>query len=136
LKRIRTFVDSSLLIAAARGNQDLSDRALDVLDDAHRAFVTSDFVRLEVLPKAVYHGKEPEARFYEAFLTNAKRTIKASSSLIAQAQREAEQAGLSAVDALHVTAEKRAKCQELITAERTGKPLFRVRGLIIKSIRP
>ena len=135
MKRIKTFIDASLLIAGARGNQDISDRALEVLDDPARSYVTSDFVRLEVLPKAVFHRQEAEVHFYRAFFARAKQTVKASSTLVAQGQKEAEQAGLSAVDALHVAAAKKAKCQELITAEKPDKPLFRVMGLNIKSIR-
>lgn len=65
----------------------------------------------------------------------ANRTVKASSSLVALAEKEAEQAGLSAVDALHVAAAKKAKCHELITAEKPDKPLFRVRDLTIQTIR-
>jgi len=135
MKRVKTFIDAGLLIAAARGNQDISDRALEVLDDPARSYVSSDFVRLEVLPKAVFHRHDPEVHFYRAFFARAKQTVKASSSLVAQAQSEAEQAGLSAIDALHVAAAKRAKCHELITAEKPDKPLFRVVGLNIKSIR-
>jgi len=135
MKRIKTFIDASLLIAAARGNQDISDRALEVLDDPGRSYVTSDFVRLEVLPKAVFHHHEAEVHFYRTFFARAKRTIKATAPLVAQGQQEAEQAGLSAVDALHVAAAKKAKCHELITAEKPDKPLFRVTGLTIKSIR-
>jgi predicted nucleic acid-binding protein len=135
MKRTKTFVDASLLIAAARGNQDISDRALEVLDDPGRSYVTSDFVRLEVLPKAVFHHHEAEVHFYRAFFARAKQTIKATASLVAHGQQEAEEAGLSAVDALHVAAAKKSKCHELITAEKPDKPLFRVAGLTIKSIR-
>lgn len=135
MKRVKTFIDASLLIAAARGKLDISDRALAMLDDPERSFVTSDFVRLEVLPKAVFHRQNAEVHFYRAFFARATRTVKASSSLVAQAQQEAEQTGLSAVDALHVAPAKRAKCAELITAEKSDKPLFRVEGLSIKTIR-
>jgi predicted nucleic acid-binding protein len=90
---------------------------------------------LEVLPKAVYHCQREEARFYRALFAAVTRTVHSSFSLVALAETEAEQAGLSAVDALHVAAAKRAKCHELITAESHGKPLFRVRGLTIMTIR-
>ena len=135
MKRVRTFIDASLLIAAARGNQDISDRALEILDDPARSFLTSDFVRLEVLPKAVYHRHQAEVHFYRVFFERAKRTVRSSRSLVAQAEQEADLAGLSAVDALHVAAAKKANCQELITAEKPDKPLFRVAGLKITSIR-
>ena len=49
-----TFVDSGVLIAAARGEGGLAVRALAVLDDPERQFATSNLVKLEVLPKAIY----------------------------------------------------------------------------------
>jgi predicted nucleic acid-binding protein len=136
MTRIRAFADSSLLIAAARGIPELSDLAIEVLDDPHRDFVTSDFVRLEVLPKAIYHGQVEETRFYEEFFQAAEVTVRSSAALVAEAQAEAELAGLSAVDALHVAAAKRAHCDEMITAEGPGKPLFKVSGLRVATIRP
>ncbi len=135
MKRIWTFVDASLLIAAARGRDDISDRALAILDDPRRSFVTSDFVRLEVLPKAIFHRQREETRFYLAFFAGV-RSVRSAATLVSLAQTEAEHAGLSAVDALHVAAAKKAKCQELVTAEKPGKPLFRVRGLTVITIRP
>jgi predicted nucleic acid-binding protein len=51
----RTFVDAGVLIAAATGRQPaLYRRAIAILDDPVRDFVASDFLRLEVLPKAIY----------------------------------------------------------------------------------
>jgi len=47
---------------AARGNDEVAARALAVLDDPNRSFVTSDFVRLEVVPKPVYFGRTREAK--------------------------------------------------------------------------
>jgi hypothetical protein len=79
MKRLKTFIDASLSIAAARGNQDIS------------------FVHLEVLPKAVFHRHEPEVHFYRAFFARAKQTVKASASLVAQGQKEAEQEGVAQV---------------------------------------
>ena len=135
MKRVRTFIDASLLIAAARGNQEISDQALEVLDDPTRSFVTSDFVRLEVVPKPVFHRRSEEVQFYLAFFARVSRTVKSSSKLVALAQHEAEQFGLSAVDALHVAAAKKAKGHEMITAEKPDKPLFRVRGVTMVTIR-
>jgi predicted nucleic acid-binding protein len=135
VKRARTFIDSGVLIAAARGSDELAERAINVLDDPDRTFICSDFVRLEVLPKAVYHGQDAEAAFYSAFFQHVRRTVTASARLIAEAQVEAERHGLSAVDALHVAAARRARCDEFITSEKPTKPLFRVAGLSVLSIR-
>ncbi len=46
----RTFVDSGVLIAAARGNEDVARQAMAVLDDPEREFASSPLVKLEVLP--------------------------------------------------------------------------------------
>jgi len=54
LIRKRTFIDAGVLIAAARGRDAPSMSALEILDDQSREFVSSPFVELEVLPKAIF----------------------------------------------------------------------------------
>jgi len=51
----RTFLDAGILIAAVRGQEDEAARALAILADPERNFVTSNFLRMEVLPKAIYY---------------------------------------------------------------------------------
>ena len=64
----RTYIDSGVLIAAARGNGKLAERALGVISDSQsREFVCSDYVKLEVVPKPTYYGRTEEVRFYETF---------------------------------------------------------------------
>jgi hypothetical protein len=58
LIRKRTFLDTGVLIAAARGQDVASIAALNILDDQSREFVSSPFVKLEVLPKAVYSWED------------------------------------------------------------------------------
>ena len=79
----RTFVDSGMLIAAAKGTERASHLALSILDDPQRVFVTSELVQLEVLPHAIYFQKEHEVAFYEAFFKNARRTVWSSKQLTA-----------------------------------------------------
>ena len=47
---IRTFLDAGVLIAAFRSRNATSTPVLTLLDDPERVFVTTDYVRLEVLP--------------------------------------------------------------------------------------
>ena len=47
--KIRTFVDSGVLITAARGSGESAHDALAILDDPDREFVSSFFIRLEVI---------------------------------------------------------------------------------------
>jgi hypothetical protein len=57
---VRSFPDSGALIDAARGAPPFDRIAFDYLDDFRRTFLTSPFVRLEVLPKAAYHRRADE----------------------------------------------------------------------------
>ena len=68
---IRTFVDSGVLIAAARSVGPDRERALQLLEDPDRSLLTSPFVQMEVLPKAIFHKKLLERSFYERYLRNA-----------------------------------------------------------------
>ena len=124
MKRV-TFVDASVLIAAARGSDQLSERALQVLTDESRVFATSEFVRLEVLPKAIHYNYRAEREFYESFFADARLWADAG-SILRQAFELAVRHGLSGFDALHVAAAISVGAEELITAEKKEKPLYRV----------
>jgi predicted nucleic acid-binding protein len=131
----RTFLDSGVLIAAARGTDEMALRALEVLDDPNRAFISSIFVKLEVLPKAVYNGFKEEARFYESFFDNDVEFWASFNDEMAEvAQQQARKFGLGALDALHIAAAISAEADEFITTEKLGKPLHRVKGIRVTSI--
>ena len=130
----RTFLDAGILIAAARGRGIIPVRAHTILDDPERTFVTSDYIRMEVLPKALYHRQSQEGLLYERFFARAVQIVPPSASLMIQAYTEACTCGLSALDALHVAAAKFSGSEEFITTEKSTQPLFRVTGIAIKSI--
>lgn len=129
-----TFVDSSVLITAARGDSRSSLDALAVLDDPDRTFASSAFVRLEVLPKPLYFRRTDESLFYLRFFQNVARWAPLAEPLLDEALDIAAQAGLSALDALHVAAAIAVGADELITAEKSSKPIHRVPGLTVRSI--
>jgi predicted nucleic acid-binding protein len=129
----RTFIDAGVLIAAACGVPEVAERALRVLDDPSRSFVTSDFVRLEVLPKPSFHGYSHQVEFYEEFFAIA-RAVPISKRLLQDALREGCQFGLTACDALSVAAARRGICAEFVTTERQSKPIFRVSGMKLTSL--
>jgi len=131
----RTFLDSGVLIAAARGTDDTALLALQILDDPDRKFVSSVFVKLEVLPKAIYNGFREEAAFYQSFFENdVEIWVSLSDELAELAQQQAEKFGLSALDSLHVAAAISAGADEFVTTEKPGKPLHRVRDFRIISV--
>lgn len=133
---IKTYVDSSVLIEAYRTGGALAVAALAVLYDPNRTFVTSEFVRLEVLPKPTYYRRANEVAFYDRFFRAATRSVAITRSLVGLAQQRAETFGLSAVDALHVAAAETAAADELVTAERPTSPLLRVTTIRIVSLHP
>ncbi len=94
-------------------------------------------LRLEVIPKAVYHQKDKEALFYRTYFDDPQTTILSiSDDLIEEAQTEAENLGLSAVDALHIVTARKAGVEEFVTGEKRTKPLFRVSDILVTSIWP
>lgn len=130
-----TFIDSGVLITAATGTGEFLEKAMEVLDDPDRTFVSSDYVRLEVLPKAVFHGNDEEAEYYRAFFESVSRWTQSSPDLARRALDLACQFGLGARDALHVAAAECEGAEELVTSEKQTKPLFRVTSMQVTSIR-
>jgi predicted nucleic acid-binding protein len=130
----RTFLDAGVLIAAIRGTPEIADRALALLNDPERLFISSDFVQLEVLPKAAYFQQAAEASFYRAYFASVTEMVPVSQALVSQASQEALQAGLAAMDALHVAAARAGEAADFVTVERPGKPLCRVEGLIVRTL--
>ena len=128
-----TFVDAGVLIAAACGLPEIAARAMQFLDDPDRVFVTSDFLRLEVMPKPWYHGFKDQVEFYQAFFSSARK-MPVSKKLLENAIQEAFQFGLSACDAIHVAVARRGKCVELVTTEKPSKPLFRIPDMTVTSL--
>jgi predicted nucleic acid-binding protein len=118
---MRTYPDSGLLIAAARGTDDVSAPALHVLDDPGRELVCSDLVRLEVRPKPHYFGRKDEVAFYDAVFEAVVDWAELDRSLVQSAMSLAERYGLAAVDALHVAAAIALGAEELITTERPAR---------------
>ena len=136
MAKLRTFIDSGVLLAAFKAGGELAENALAILGDPERQFVSSDFVRLELLPKPICYGNDSERLFYETFFASVEQLVRASSLLVEAAERKAEAVGLSAMDALHIAAAKHAACDEFVTAEKPTKPLFRVTGIQVTTIRP
>ncbi len=130
----RTYIDTCLLIAAFRGEDDIGRKALAVLDDPDRILVVSDAVRLEVLPKPRYHCQQEEVEFYEAVFADAQN-LGWNANALRQAQALAETHGIDAMDAIHVAHALAAGVDEFVSAEKPTKPMFRVRSIAMRSIR-
>lgn len=121
---IRTFLDSGVLIAAFNGPSQLREVALQTLEDPDRVFLTSPFVRLEVLPKAFYNQQAAETRFYERFFARAviARNLKA---ILTLGEKEAASSGVGSMDSLHLAAARLLRADQLITTEKPTKSIHR-----------
>ena len=64
---IRTFIDSGVLIQSVRGEESLSNKALEILADTNREFASSIFLKIEILPKAIYNKQSREVKFYQEY---------------------------------------------------------------------
>jgi predicted nucleic acid-binding protein len=131
---IVTFVDAGVLIAASRGRTDVSAQAMAILDDPSRAFASSEFIRLEVLPKAIFNGKTIEAEFYSSYFQAVTHWPDNTDAVVRHAHDVAVRFGLAALDALHVAAALSVGAEELITTEKRSKPLHRTMGILVRSI--
>jgi predicted nucleic acid-binding protein len=136
VSRRKTFVDAGVLIAAARGRADVATHAMKILDDPDREFVASPFLKLEVLPKAVYEKRQAEVEFYETFFNAVTFWAESVNEITKNAYIEACKFGLNAMDALHIVAAISAGAEELITTEKPEKSIHRVDAINILSIRP
>lgn len=88
-----------------------------VLTDPDREFVASDFLRLEVIPKAAYNQQVAEEAFYQRYFDAVVHWCDVSAPLITLAQQSAARYGLSAIDAIHVATAQTMAADELVTAE-------------------
>jgi predicted nucleic acid-binding protein len=131
-----TFVDAGVLIAAARGGNVQAARAMEIFDDPEREFAASPFLRLEVLPQALFNKRVAEAAFYEAFFATVSHWATDLAAVAEIAMREASTNGVEAMDALHVAAAVSVGASELITTEKPSRSIHRARSVKVVTIHP
>jgi predicted nucleic acid-binding protein len=129
-----TFVDSGVLVTAARGIGEDSEKALEILADSNREFASSKFIKLEVSLKAIYNRKMAEAEFYESFFSAVTYWTNDIDQVIQDAYEIGCQYGLAAMDALHISAALLVGAEEFVTTEKPTKPMFRVSDIKLISI--
>lgn len=131
---IKTYLDSGVLISAYQGIDEVATKATEYLDEENRQFISSPFVKLEVLAKATYHKQQREVEFYETFFASCFLWANDLISIVQLAQDLAAKYGLGALDALHVASAISVEADEFITTEKATKPLHRVREVQVISI--
>ena len=131
---ILTFIDSGVLLSAANGEGEIAEKALEILEDSNREFASSQFVKLELIPKAIYNKQTEEAQFYEEFFSAVTYWATDLEKVVKDAYDIGCQYGLAAMDALHIAAALSLEASEFITTEKPTKPMFRVSSIKLISI--
>lgn len=129
-----TFIDSGVLVTASRGVEDLSDKAISILASADRELASSAFIKLEVLPKAIYYKQTDEVEFYQTFLDAVTYWANDTEQVIHDGYDIACKYGLAAMDALHIAAAILVGAEEFITTEKPTKPMYRVTDIKVVSL--
>src|SRR5438477_4459565 len=112
---IVTYLDSNVLIWGFRGTADLARKALAIIGDTDREFVSSAFVRMETLAKAIYNKRNEEVELYETFFDSVTRWAAITPVLLDTAYEECRGAGVNAMDGLHLAAAASMGAQEFVT---------------------
>lgn len=121
---ILTYLDSNVLVQAATGaNRAIQTRALAIITDPNRQFVSSLFSRMEVIPLAIHFGRTKERLFYEAFFNRVQTWIDPA-DIYDDAYKLACQYALGSMDALHLAAANFVSA-EFVSAERPTKPIYK-----------
>jgi predicted nucleic acid-binding protein len=130
----RTYLDSGVLLAAFNGNEELYQRARRILADADRELLVSDAVWLETMPKAIFRKNQAEVSFYQEIFAMAQNLLWDYATL-QRAAIVAQQNDIAGMDAIHIAFALDAQADEVVTAEKTTKPMFRTQGISVVSIR-
>lgn len=130
---MRTFLDSGVLLRAWKGEQAEAEAAGRVMEDASRQLLTSEIIRLELLPKPLYFKQKDEVAFYEEIFRRSE-CDKVDGALYRHAFTLAEQYGLGAADAFNLASAIRQKADEFVTTERPGRPMFRVKQVKVVAL--
>jgi predicted nucleic acid-binding protein len=129
----KTFLDSGVLLTAWRGKEGY-DQAIAVMEDSNREFCTSQFVKLELLPKAAFFKQELETEFYRTYFAQVKHEAPLSEDLGNEALALASAHGIAAADAVNLCAALRLGADEFITSEKPGRPMFSVSRIKVTSL--
>lgn len=123
-----TYLDSGVLIAAAKGNEQWSQRAFQIIDDSSRTFVASPFLRLET--SRMSHGFAEQVAMYDDFLLMADIRFEDAGAAVTKAEEITAKYGVEGLDAMHVASALLVHAVEIITTEKLTKPMYRVGSLI------
>ena len=83
------------------------------LNDPLREYITSDYAKIELLPRCTFHKNHDEKRFHEEFFESSVTHVPSSNELLELAIDEGGRTGISGIDAIHAACAVVARLQEL-----------------------
>ena len=95
-----------------------------ILEDRNRIFLSTEFVRHEVCPKALFNRRHLEYRFYREYFRRAVM-FNDVRLILERASRESARSGISAMDALHLAAAYLLRADEFVTIENPRRSIYR-----------
>ena len=141
MAKLKTFLDANIVITAFGGLPPHRLAAMAVLQDAGRALLVSDYLRLELIARPAYRSNlsdrqeaakaRAELQFMLEFFSGPVEEIPASPAMTRAAIDLASRYGLGAMDALHLGAAISAGADEFLTGDRK---LQRVREINVRTI--
>jgi predicted nucleic acid-binding protein len=135
MSKTKTFVDSDVLIYAFRGEAELCRKAMEILDDPEREFIASDYLKLELLPKPIFHQFHEEVEFMQAFFDSASLYADATPAIADKSITLACRYNLSPLDALHAGTAIESNADVLVTGEKPENPLCQIQEIKVLSLR-
>jgi predicted nucleic acid-binding protein len=124
--QIRTYIDADVIINALRVDEKRRYYiAFKVLEDKNRLLLVSDYLRLETLPKPIYHRLDTQVAFINKIFEHAE-LIRSNDFIIDKAMDLAGKYGLNGMDALHIASAISGRADEMVSFEKPDKPLYRL----------
>ena len=125
----RAYIDTCVFIDAIKGSKPHWQQALALFTDPGRELVSSQLIRLGLLPGPTFGKNANEVQNIESLLGAISVWVEVDDDLIREAVKIGCDHGVAGVDAVHCAAAKLAGAC-LITSERVGTPMHRVKDLI------
>jgi len=132
--QIRTYIDADVIINALRVDEKKRyGLAFKILEDKNRLLLVSDYLRLETLPKPVYHRQESQVAFIKKIFEQAE-LIRSNAFIIEKAMDLASAYGLNGMDALHIASAVNGGADEMVSFEKPDKPLYRLPRSVLRLV--
>jgi predicted nucleic acid-binding protein len=121
----RTYIDSGVLIAAYKGTEPTSEKALAIIRDESRSFVVSEALSLECVSAAL-KGTTPDKDQAEFCAKFIERNEGSPLTFTDWALGVFAKHFIQPMDLLHISVAVSAGAVEFVTTEKSTKPFFTI----------